>query len=696
MPRPGKAGSKAERDSLRQEMLVGGCSLELIATEMERRWGFRPREAYRHAHGWSQDEVAARFTEVADRLGGDRGGDARSMPAQAPMIGTRIGEYERWPHAGRRPSPYVLTVLAAVLGTTVERLLDYDDHRKMPDQERTVLAAVLAAANPPATLVPGTTTGSDRLQFGRLPATGPLQARVADLRGRPMRPDGGVEPGAPDVRPDERYGEDLAGDHSAVGYAGEGYPGDGPHGRDHRQVDGRGDAQSGAHGGAHGGPGGPGGAHGEARSDARTGTDSDAHSSARPGDQDRPDQERADTGLETWVHPPQLQLPQRVPRAVPRPLPESPLIAVALDPAAPDAASAARRHRRDRLLAGAGHDARTASLRSDEEVIMDAAGQSAEFGEWAEGTNVGATTLEQLDDDVRRIARDYLNNAPLPLMLATLRVRNRVFTLLEGRQHPHQTRHLYLAAGRLCGLLAWMTGDLGRHAEAETQARTGWLCAELAGADGLRAWIRATQSKVAYWDGRIQESAKLAGDGMRFAASDTARVLLASLSARAWARLGDAGEAHTWLGHAQDERAKAGEDEVGGLLGFSEAQQSYLAGTTHLWLREPAEALRSSDRAVWLYDVGNQDERFYGAEMLALVDAATALVQSGDLDGAAERLRPVLELPPDQRLETFVQRLGEMRETLRRSRYAISKPAVDMQRQIEDFRSGALGQYLSR
>lgn len=327
---------------------------------------------------------------------------------------------------------------------------------------------------------------------------------------------------------------------------------------------------------------------------------------------------------------------------------------------------------------------------------MDAAGQSAEFGEWAEGTNVGATTLEQLDDDVRRIARDYLNNAPLPLMLATLRVRNRVFTLLEGRQHPQQTRHLYLAAGRLCGLLAWMTGDLGRHAEAETQARTGWLCAELAGADGLRAWIRATQSKVAYWDGRIQESAKLAGDGMRFAASDTARVLLASLSARAWARLGDAGEAHTWLGHAQDERAKAGEDEVGGLLGFSEAQQSYLAGTTHLWLREPAEALLSSDRAVWLYDVGNQDERFYGAEMLALVDAATALVQGGDLDGAAERLRPVLELPPDQRLETFVQRLGEMRETLRRSRYAISKPAVEMQRQIEDFRSGALGQYLSR
>jgi len=137
-------------------MLVGGCSLELIASEMQRRWSFRPREAYRHAHGWSQDEVAARFAEVAERLGGDRTAGGRSAtPPPAPMIGTRIGEYERWPHGGRRPSPYVLAVLATVLDTKVERLLDYDDHRTMPDQERTVLAAVRAAVTPP---VPADTT----------------------------------------------------------------------------------------------------------------------------------------------------------------------------------------------------------------------------------------------------------------------------------------------------------------------------------------------------------------------------------------------------------------------------------------------------------------------------------------------------------------------------------------------------------
>lgn len=575
-------------------MLVGGCSLELIATEMERRWGFRPREAYRHAHGWSQDEVAARFTEVAERLGGDRPSDGRTVTPTPPMIGTRIGEYERWPNGGRRPSPYVLTVLATVLGTTVERLLDYKDHRKMPDQERTVLAAVRAAATPSVPAVATT------------PTSQPLRPAAPE---RPQRSEPPGSTGRPRLRP-----------VTALPV---------------RSV---------------------------------------------------PAEEHADE-----PHDAELSLPRRVPRPVPPPLPDQPLIAVALDPAAPDAALAARRHRRDRALTGSPGGPPT-----DEEVIMDAAGQSAEFGEWAEATNIGSTTLEQLDEDVRRLARDYLSNPPLPLMLATLRVRNRVFTLLEGRQHPNQTRQLYLIAGRLCGLLAWMAGDVGRHSEAETQARTGWLCAELAGADGLRAWIRATQSKVAYWDGRIQESGRLADDGMRFAASDSARVLLASLGARAWARLGDTEEAHAALARAEEEREHAGEDEVGGLYGFSEAQQSYLAGTTYLWLREPEEALRAADRAVWLYEVGPQADRFYGAETLALIDAATAHLQANELEGAAEKLQPVLALPQEQRLETFTLRLGEMRDTLRRSRHATSRPAVDMQRQIEDFRSEAIGRFLTR
>lgn len=574
MSRNSKSGAKAERDALRQEMLISGCSHDLIAQEMERRWGFRPREAHRHADGCSQDQIAARFTQIAERLGADRG-------YFSPMIGTRIGEYERWPHGGRRPSAYVLTVLATVYGTTVDRLLDYDDYRSLPDQDRTVVAALLTGAppaTPAASAVPGPTTSP-----GGIPAVATVLPAV--------RPPAALPAGlAAAERPD--------------------LPG-----------------------------------------------------AAKPG--------IVPTAATALMPPGQLPTRADVPAK---------------------SGSAARRRRRDELL-----DRSTGTVLVEEEAIVAAAGQSAEFGEWAEATNVGPTTLEQFEQDVRRIAHAYLRGAPLPLLLGTLRVRNRAFTLLEGRQHPKQSRDLYVVAGRICGLLSWMSGDVGRSAEAETQARTGWLCAELADHDGLRAWIRATQSKQAYWDGRFIDSARLAEAGLSLSATDSARVLLASLAARAWARLGNADDAHAALARASHERdALSQPDEVGGLYGFSEAQQSYLAGTTHLWLREPAEALRSADRAVWLYEIGAPDQRFYGAETLALIDAATAQLHAGELDGAKERLDPVLALPPEQRLETFTQRLSEMRDALRRTRYAGSTAAIDIQRRIEDFRAGALGQYLSR
>ena len=270
-----------------------------------------------------------------------------------------------------------------------------------------------------------------------------------------------------------------------------------------------------------------------------------------------------------------------------------------------------------------------------------AAAEAVEFGEWADASSVGPITLEQLQHDVRALARDYLTQPPAPLLHRALHHRRRVFALLEGRLRPAQARELYLLAGRLCGLAAWAVGDLGYAAEARTHARTAWLCAELADHAGLRGWVRATQSKLAYWDGRSRLSAELAEEGLRHGVLDSGRVLLAGLAARGWARGGDVDRARGALDVVTAEReALDTPDEVGGVRGFSEAQQHYLAGTTHLWLRDPDRAARAADRAVWLYEIAPPEERFYGAESLALLDSAIAHVLTGDLTEAAHRLAP--------------------------------------------------------
>jgi transcriptional regulator with XRE-family HTH domain/tetratricopeptide (TPR) repeat protein len=651
LPRNMKTGAKAERDTLRHEMLIAGCSHDLIAQEMERRWSFRPREAYRHAHGWSQDEVAARFTEVADRLGSERA-------AQAPMIGTRIGEYERWPHGGRRPSAYVITVLGLVFGTTMDRLLDYDDYRHFPDQDRTVIAAMLAGAGASGGngAVHGKPAPSDAMP--RQPGSAPfVAALVGDEHSGPT-------PGGP--APTPSTSDDLVAAQAAALQAV----------LEASILDAS-------------GPEIPSADPSTADAAAPYGTDAPADTSAllTPATVADP------AATAATPVPATLQAPATTARLVQRVLSARAAAAglagadhLVLAPA--PGSSMLRQRRRDELL-----DNYSGSPPDLEEMIMAAsAGQSAEFAEWAEATNVGPTTMEQFEQDIRGIAKSYLSSPPLPVVLTTLRVRNRLFALLEGRQYPNQARQLYLLAGRVCGLLAWMSSDLGRHMEAETQARTGWLCAELAEHDGLRAWIRATQSKLAYWDNRIRESAQLAEHGLRYVSPDTAPVLLASLAARAWARLGQADSAHTALASAAEHREHAGEDEVGGLYGFSLAQQRYLAGTTHLYLQEPENALREAEEAVALFEGGRADERFYGAEILALIDAATAHLQAGALDGAADKLRPVLALQPQQRLATFTLRLGDMRDALRRSRYATSTEAIEMQHQITDFQSEALGQ----
>ncbi len=512
-----KSGAKADRAALRQQLFDAGRTLDDVAAEMHRRWRFRPRESYRHAHGWSQDEVAARFTEVAAGLApGTR---------SAPMVGTRIGEYERWPVGGRRPSPYVLTVLAEVYGTDLARLLDDADTAGMPEQDRAVLAAL---TNRPDRPLPRPVPES-------LPAA-PDPEVAAPVRA-PVSP----PPLVPTV-------------------------------------------------------------------------------TGRPGW----------TRLAEEAEPP---------------------------------------------------PGRTAEA----DFMARAADEAVEFGEWAETSSVGPITLEQLHQDVRAIARDYLTQPPYPLLRRTLHHRRRVFSLLEGRVRPAQARDLYLLAGRLCGLAGWMVGDLGYAAEAGTHARIAWLCADLADHPGLRGWARATQSKLAYWDGQPSTSAQLADDGLRQGVRDSGRVLLAGLSARGWARTGDADRARGALTVVTAEREKvAGGDEVGGVWGFSEAQQHYLAGTTHLWLQDPERAARAADRAVWLYEIADPEERFYGAESLALLDSAIAHVLTGDVTEAANRLAPVLELPPEKRVTLITSRATDLRRTLDRIGPARG-PAAELASNLDHF-----------
>ncbi len=137
-PRPGARGFKAEMDGLRERMRGLGFGYDEIAAEVSRRYQVRPRQAYRLAWGWTQDQAAARFNELAAREGTDPEG-------RAGMTGPHLCELEQWPNSERKPSVYALCLLAGVYDTDVLCLLDLADHESLPQQDRLVLMRRLPA-----------------------------------------------------------------------------------------------------------------------------------------------------------------------------------------------------------------------------------------------------------------------------------------------------------------------------------------------------------------------------------------------------------------------------------------------------------------------------------------------------------------------------------------------------------------------
>ncbi len=133
-----KTSLRAEQRALREQMRALGLSHRQIAVEFARRYRLRPRAAWRHAYGWSLKEAAERISDYAARSGLDPSG------ATVAMTAPHLSEYENWPGpgarpAGRRPTPYLLSLLASVYECAVPDLLDLADYEHMPAADRLII-----------------------------------------------------------------------------------------------------------------------------------------------------------------------------------------------------------------------------------------------------------------------------------------------------------------------------------------------------------------------------------------------------------------------------------------------------------------------------------------------------------------------------------------------------------------------------
>lgn len=194
-----KTSLRAEQRALRERMRALGLSHRQIVVEFARRYGLRPRAAWRHAYGWSLKDAAEQINSRAGDTGLDRSG-------AAAMTGPHLCEYENWPGpgekpAGRRPTPLVLALLVSVYNTsTVHDLLDVADYEHMPPADRLVLDTSTSVAEQPGTDVrltsqlhrgAGGLAADDLSRSGQRTASSPMALRVP---GQPDRDAAGMPP----------------------------------------------------------------------------------------------------------------------------------------------------------------------------------------------------------------------------------------------------------------------------------------------------------------------------------------------------------------------------------------------------------------------------------------------------------------------------------------------------------------------
>ncbi|RPE27324.1 helix-turn-helix domain-containing protein [Kitasatospora cineracea] len=292
--------------------------------------------------------------------------------------------------------------------------------------------------------------------------------------------------------------------------------------------------------------------------------------------------------------------------------------------------------------------------------------------------------VDDLAADAADLAVEYLSAPPGPMLQQAHQVRQEVTGRLRQRHHrPGERAELYVAAGRLSGVLAYAALDLGDARAAMEHCRAALRCAEFAGDTELLVWVRGTQSLIARFEQDFVAASGFVDEGLQHAGRVPGTGLARLLCGRAQclANLGDSAGSNAALDAAWAARDEAvGQDAVGGLFTFSAAKQQYYAGSALIWLPGRADNERAAEQAgaaIGLWQEQGPAERSLDDEHLAHVYLATARAQLGDVEGAAAAVEPVLSLPAEMQISWIVKRMGRLAGVLSGPRFAGSRSAVE-------------------
>ena len=300
-----------------------------------------------------------------------------------------------------------------------------------------------------------------------------------------------------------------------------------------------------------------------------------------------------------------------------------------------------------------------------------------------------AVDFDVLLESVVKLGASYTVSPPLRMLRQGLGLRSELMRRMTvGALRPRQLADLYLALGRVSGVISYAALDLGSAASAAIHSAVVWRMAELAGDDELRAWARGTQSLIARFSREFVRAQLYAEDGLKYAGTDTSRRRLLCGAAQCAGNLGDAARTYKLIESARGCGQVGEPDSADGIFGFPPAKQEYYAASSLMWLpdeRSLTEAANSVSTAIEIWQQGPDRTHAVDDEVLAHIYLATVRLKLGQIDGSMEAMAPAMRLPDERKTSWMRRRVADIRRVLDGERFSGSGAAVAARQKLSEF-----------
>ncbi|CAL9326616.1 hypothetical protein [Streptomyces sp. SudanB91_2054] len=307
----------------------------------------------------------------------------------------------------------------------------------------------------------------------------------------------------------------------------------------------------------------------------------------------------------------------------------------------------------------------------------------------ADRDRLGDNTLPLLHDQVAQLVIEYPRVPLSAIWDNLLDAQDQViFNLETGKHRPSQLSDLNFMAGILSFLVAKGFNDMEDREQARTMSLLAAAFAKDAEHPGLMALVNGLQSLIEYWADRPGDALFYAQKGAALSSrlNGTVGLWLLGLEARAAAVMGDEETVRT-ANLAAVERRESVElddlDQLGGLLTYSPEKQAYYSVEAEALLGHGnADLSAQAEQAVQGFSDRENPNWAFGDLAGAQCNQALVLLHSGEVDGAAQAIRPVLELPPTFRNNGIVVSAQRVRHALMTSNARTAAAARDLREEI--------------